>query len=168
MKGILNVSNFYKSIKFINDCINSHLSLKSQSEIQIFFATFYLISHFKKNFIYFIFGMFLSEYMNKKYSKLFVHCYIVYTFSGGSDSEESACNAGDLSSIPGSGRSSGEGNGNPLQGIFLTRELNEGLLPCRWILYQLSFLKSKMALGKWALAAARHLNTLRLTSKTLT
>ena len=32
-----------------------------------------------------------------------------------SNSKESACNAGDLSLIPGSGRSSGEGNGNPLQ-----------------------------------------------------
>ena len=29
--------------------------------------------------------------------------------------EASACNVGDLSSIPGSGRSPGEGNGNPLQ-----------------------------------------------------
>ena len=29
--------------------------------------------------------------------------------------KESACNAGDLDSIPGSGRSPGEGNGNPLQ-----------------------------------------------------
>ena len=29
-------------------------------------------------------------------------------------SKESACNAGDPSLIPGSGRSSGEGNGNPL------------------------------------------------------
>ena len=29
--------------------------------------------------------------------------------------KESTCNAGDLGSIPGSGRSSGEGNGNPLQ-----------------------------------------------------
>ena len=36
-------------------------------------------------------------------------------FPGGSDSKESACNVGDLGSIPGSGRSSGEGNGNPLQ-----------------------------------------------------
>ena len=36
-------------------------------------------------------------------------------FPGGSDGEESACNAGDLCSIPGSGRSSGEGNGNPFQ-----------------------------------------------------
>ena len=31
------------------------------------------------------------------------------------DSKESACNAGDPGLIPGSGRSSGEGNGNPLQ-----------------------------------------------------
>ena len=29
--------------------------------------------------------------------------------------KESACNAGDLGSIPGLGRSSGEGKGNPLQ-----------------------------------------------------
>ena len=29
--------------------------------------------------------------------------------------KDSACNAGDLGSIPGSGRSSGEGNGNPFQ-----------------------------------------------------
>ena len=33
----------------------------------------------------------------------------------GSDSKESVCNAGDPSSIPGSGRSPGEGNGYPLQ-----------------------------------------------------
>ena len=36
-------------------------------------------------------------------------------FPDGSDGKESACNAGDLGSIPGSGRSPGEGNGNPLQ-----------------------------------------------------
>ena len=36
-------------------------------------------------------------------------------FPGGSDSKASAYNAGDLDSIPGSGRSPGEGNGNPLQ-----------------------------------------------------
>ena len=34
---------------------------------------------------------------------------------GGSDSKESACNAKDLGWIPGSGKSSGEENGNPLQ-----------------------------------------------------
>ena len=36
-------------------------------------------------------------------------------FLGDSDSKESACNAGALGLIPGSGRSPGEGNGNPLQ-----------------------------------------------------
>ena len=36
-------------------------------------------------------------------------------FPGGSDSKESACNAGRPGSIPGLGRSPGEGNGNPLQ-----------------------------------------------------
>ena len=34
---------------------------------------------------------------------------------GGSDGKESTCKAGDLGSIPGLGRSSGEGNGYPLQ-----------------------------------------------------
>ena len=33
-------------------------------------------------------------------------------FLGGSDGQESACNAGDSGLIPGSGRSPGEGNGN--------------------------------------------------------
>jgi len=36
-------------------------------------------------------------------------------FLGGSDSKEYTCNAGDLGSIPGLGRSPGEGHGNPLQ-----------------------------------------------------
>ena len=35
-------------------------------------------------------------------------------FPGGSEVRASACNAGDPGSIPGSGRSPGEGNGNPL------------------------------------------------------
>ena len=36
-------------------------------------------------------------------------------FPGRSVGKESACSAGDPGSIPGSGRSPGEGNGNPLQ-----------------------------------------------------
>ena len=40
---------------------------------------------------------------------------ILRDFPRGSDVKESLRNAGDLSSIPGSGRSPGEGNGNPLQ-----------------------------------------------------
>ena len=38
-----------------------------------------------------------------------------FKFPGSSDGKESACNAGDLGSFSGSGRSPGEGNGNPLQ-----------------------------------------------------
>ena len=41
--------------------------------------------------------------------------YIFPGFPAGSDGKESLCNVGDLGSIPGLGRSSGEGNGNPLQ-----------------------------------------------------
>ena len=36
-------------------------------------------------------------------------------FPGGLDSKESACNVGDLGSIPGLGRSPGGGHGNPPQ-----------------------------------------------------
>ena len=36
-------------------------------------------------------------------------------FSGGSEVKTSACNEGDLGSIPGSGKSPGKGNGNPFQ-----------------------------------------------------
>jgi len=41
--------------------------------------------------------------------------YASNDFLGGSDGNTSAYNAGDPGSIPGLGRSSGEGNGNPLQ-----------------------------------------------------
>ena len=45
----------------------------------------------------------------------FLNLDIHLDFPGGSDSKESACNAEDLDLIPGSGRTPGEGNGNPLQ-----------------------------------------------------
>ena len=47
-------------------------------------------------------------------------------FLGGSDSKESACNAGDLGLIPGSGRSPGEGNGNALQCSCLENSMDRG------------------------------------------
>ena len=40
---------------------------------------------------------------------------MVLGFLGSSDGKEYACNVGDPGSLPGSGRSSGEGNGYPLQ-----------------------------------------------------
>ena len=47
-------------------------------------------------------------------------------FPGGSDGKESACNAGDLGSIPGLGRSSGEGNGYPLRSFCLEASIDRG------------------------------------------
>ena len=40
---------------------------------------------------------------------------VFLAFPGGSADKEQACNAGDLGSIPGLGKSPGEGNGYPLQ-----------------------------------------------------
>ena len=47
-------------------------------------------------------------------------------FPGGSNSKESACNAGDSGSIPGLGRSPGEGNGYPLQYSCLENSMDRG------------------------------------------
>ena len=45
---------------------------------------------------------------------------------GGSGGKESACNAGDLGSIPGLGRSPGERNGNPFQYSCLGNSMDRG------------------------------------------
>ena len=47
-------------------------------------------------------------------------------FPGGSEVKASACNAGDLGSIPELERSPGEGNGNPLQYSFLENPMDGG------------------------------------------
>ena len=47
-------------------------------------------------------------------------------FSRSSICKESVCNAGDLGLIPGSGRSPGEGNGNPLQYSCLENPMDRG------------------------------------------
>ena len=59
-------------------------------------------------------------------------CTVFYTwkfvshFSGGLDSKELACNAEDPGSIPGSGRSPGEGNVKPLQYSCLENPMDLG------------------------------------------
>ena len=54
--------------------------------------------------------------------------FIIYAlgFPGGSEVKASACNRGDLGSIPGLGRSPGEGNGNPLQYSCLGNPMGRG------------------------------------------
>ena len=51
---------------------------------------------------------------------------VVQSFPGGSDGKASAYNVGDPGLIPGSGRSRGEGNGNPLQHSCLENPMDGG------------------------------------------
>ena len=55
-----------------------------------------------------------------------VYATISLTSLGGSESKASAYNVGDLTSVPGLGRSSGEGNGNPLQYSCLENPMDGG------------------------------------------
>ena len=50
----------------------------------------------------------------------------MFGYPGGSDGKESACNVGDLGSIPGLRRSPGVGNGNPLQYSCLENPMDRG------------------------------------------
>ena len=64
--------------------------------------------------------------MASRYVKRGSTSLIIIGFPGGSDGKASACNAGDPGSIPGSGRSPGEGNGNPLQYSCLENSMDGG------------------------------------------
>ena len=73
--------------------------------------------------------------MNSVQSKLLENqgqCYLILHSFGGSDSKESACNAQYLRSIPGQGRSPGEGNGCSVQYSCRENSWTEepGGLPC--------------------------------------
>ena len=60
----------------------------------------------------------------------FVHYpFILLGFPDGSDSKESACNAGDLGSIATLERPPGEGNGNPFQYSCLENSMGRGTVP---------------------------------------
>ena len=57
---------------------------------------------------------------------LYVVCKYCMGFPGGSDGKETAYSVGDLGSIPESGRSPGEGNGNLLQYSCLENSMDRG------------------------------------------
>ena len=57
----------------------------------------------------------------------FIGLYVyLYAFPGSSDSKESVCNVGDLGSVPGLGRSPGEGHANQLQYSCLENFMGKG------------------------------------------
>ena len=57
---------------------------------------------------------------------IYMYIYMYRVFPHSSVGKESACNARDLGSIPGLGRSPGEGNGNPLQYSYLENPTDRG------------------------------------------
>ena len=66
----------------------------------------------------------VMAYTRKEPTEEWVYLYV--SFPGGSDGKESARNAGDLGSIPGSKRSPEEGNGYPLQYSWLENSMDRG------------------------------------------
>ena len=69
--------------------------------------------------------------INLYYRSLEIHLFKIilrkkWGFSGGSDGKESVCQAGDPGLIPGSVKSPGEGNGNPLQYSCLENSMERG------------------------------------------
>ena len=67
-----------------------------------------------------------SVFLSTTFQGLYVYLevYIIMGVPGGSDGKESACTAGDPGSILGLRRSSGEGNGNPLQDSCLEKSMD--------------------------------------------
>ena len=79
--------------------------------------------------------------------------YIPLDFPGGSDGKVSARNAGDLGSIPGSGRSHGEGNGNPLQYFCLENPIDRGA----WLATVHGVSKSQTQLSNFTLTSGKNI-----------
>ena len=68
----------------------------------------------------------ISNILAFSYFSIEPFCFTLAGFLGGSAGKESACSAGDLGSIPGLGRSPGDGNGNPLQYSCLGNAMGRG------------------------------------------
>ena len=68
-----------------------------------------------------------TEYTHP-YHRVYTCIHISKVFPGGSDSKESACNTGDMGSIPGLGRSPGEGHGDPLRYSCLENSMGQRTL----------------------------------------
>ena len=67
-----------------------------------------------------------SELVRVVVPKLLRQHILLWGFPHSSVGKESACNAADLGSVPRLGRSSGEGNGNPLQYSCLENSMDRG------------------------------------------
>ena len=105
---------FYKNLILINPCVFLSYSIKTQDTDENYILWFKAIKVF-------VFDHIFSNLMWNRRIFLFKRFYnhdlalTIELFPVGSDGKASAYNVGDLSLIPGLGRSPGEGNDNPLQ-----------------------------------------------------
>ena len=106
----------------------NRISGHQESSVRLSQSYFSLFLHFPKLKVFFFLNQSIRISKNWLLSILIIVIYFtfsyslqlgvassLYSFPHSSVSKESACNTGDLGLIPGSGRSPGEGNGNPLQ-----------------------------------------------------
>ena len=70
--------------------------------------------------------IFFGSYKKQGNSRKNIYFCFIGDFPGGLDGKASVCNAGDLGSTPGSGRSPGEGNGKPPQYLPLENPMDRG------------------------------------------
>ena len=128
-------------ISWTNRYLRLKLPLTSESNLKLtnwsVSSTFW---HIDDSFLY---HRSFSSVKKRNWRKHWSHCHFTITqmklyedilrfprclwgFPVGSGVKASACNAGDLDSVPGSGRSPGEGNGNPLQYSCLENPMDGG------------------------------------------
>ena len=106
----------------------------SQSRsIQVNYQGFLILRNCERGFKLLTLGQFVvQKHTTNTQGEVLLHCLLITIvlmlsgFSGGSDSTESACNARDPGSILASGRSPGEGHGNPLQHSCLENPMDTG------------------------------------------
>ena len=92
----------------------------------LFYFIIYLNCHYCGLSYLFVFLIFWLDF---KFYYLFLWVFnIIQDFPPSSVGKESACNSEDMGSIPGLGRSPGEGNGKPLQYSCLENSMDRGIL----------------------------------------
>ena len=114
--------NIFHSFAFCTSVCIFHSDLISVPFLLFDFLEIYL------NFLLFFISTYLDYIFTSKIhiTLLIISSSLLRDFPGGSDGKASVYNAGDLGSIPGLGRSPGEGNGNPLQYYCLENPMDRG------------------------------------------
>ena len=89
------------------------------------FLAYLLRTHLNKN-TYRTVIVYILQLLNQSHMRIWYSLVHYTDFLGGSDGKASGCHAGDPGSIPGSGRSPGEGNGSSLQYSCLENSMDWG------------------------------------------